>query len=176
MLLSFAAAALVVGLSAQVETPTIDIRCEMRAQVQPLTTTDTSTGRRRTWRPREAIALVDSYSRSGWGFDDGEIRLDRVFYLSVSSDDGDGTIEFDRDFGYFNEGDRRPISTRLYPDKIEFSVRSGAGPLMINRRNGRLNLVIEEDDIREGPVPEDATVRIEVTGRCQEFQPEDRLF
>ena len=176
MFLSFAIAALSGGLTAQTEPPTIDIRCEMRVQVQPLTTTDTSTGRRRTWRPRDAIALVDGYSRHGWGFEDGESEMDRVFYLSLSPENGAGTIEFDEQFAWMEGRYTFSISTRLYPDKIEVPLSARAEPLVIDRTTGRMRMVIDEDDIREAPVPEDATVRIEVTGRCREFRAEDRLF
>lgn len=164
------------GLAAQAATPTIDIRCEMRAEVRPLTALDTSTGRRRTWRPREAIAMVDGYSRHGWGFEDGESVLERVFYLSVSPEDGSGLIEFDDKFGWMAGDYRFSTPTRLYPDKIELELRVGSAPLVIDRTNGRMRMSIDEDDIREGPTPEGTAVRIEVTGRCREFRPDDRLF
>lgn len=164
------------GLAAQAATPTIDIRCEMRAEVRPLTALDTSTGRRRTWRPREAIAMVDGYSRHGWGFEDGESVLERVFYLSISPDDETGQIEFDEKFAWMTGGYRFSTPTRLYPDKIELELTSRAGPLVIDRTNGRMRMSIDEDDIREGPTPEGTAVRIEVTGRCREFRPDDRLF
>ena len=161
MSLPFLIAALSAGLGVQAaESPTIDIRCEMRAEVRPLTTTDTSTGRRRTWRPREAIALVDGYSRHGWGFEDGESTLERVFYLSVEPDDGDATIEFDESFGWRTGRHTFFVSTRLYPDKIEVPVAARADPLVIDRTTGRMRMTIDEDDIREGPVPEDAAVGI----------------
>ena len=164
------------GLAAQAATPTIDIRCEMRAEVRPLTALDTSTGRRRTWRPREAIAMVDGYSRHGWGFEDGESVLERVFYLSVWPEEESGVIEFDETFGWMAGDYRFSKPARLYPDKIELELRVGSEPLVIDRTNGRMRMSIDEDDIREGPTPEGTAVRIEVTGRCREFRPDDRLF
>lgn len=175
--LMFTVAAAAAALGAQAATPpTIDIRCEMRAEVRPLTAVDTSTGRRRTWRPREAIAMVDGYSRHGWGFEDGEAVLERVFYLSISPDDEGAEIEFDEDFAWMTGGYRFSTSARLYPDKIELELKSRAGAMVIDRTNGRLRMTIDEDDIREGPTPEGTAVRIEVTGRCREFHPDDRLF
>lgn len=174
--LMFMIASAAAGLAVQAATPTIDIRCEMRAEVRPLTALDTSTGRRRTWRPREAIAMVDGYSRHGWGFEDGESVLERVFYLSVSPEDEAGVIEFDEKFASMAGDYRFPTPTRLYPDKIELELSVGSEPLVIDRTNGRMRMSIDEDDIREGPTPEGTAVRIEVTGRCREFRPGDTLF
>ena len=76
------------GGSAQAAADVVEIRCDVRTTIQPLTAVDTTTSRQRSWSARDALKMIKPEEIEKWGFDG--TRVDWVFYLRINRDTGDG--------------------------------------------------------------------------------------
>ena len=162
------------GGSAQAAADVVEIRCDVRTTIQPLTAVDTTTSRQRSWSARDALKMIKPEEIEKWGFDG--TRVDWVFYLRINRDTGDGD---------FLRGDDEEAEWRLAPVDLlaeKFRVdmpdsRWDAAPLEIDRRTGDVDWRYEIDELTsEAPVDTSVNVMTVTTGECETFDDDNRRF
>lgn len=168
---------------------TIEFSCTVRSEVRPLTATEYTSQRKRTWTARETFRFLNPEGRAKWHLTSGPRGDTWVFTLKMTSDPSDYSGEIT-----LNDRTEWLANRQLLPNRIVIRLPAPAmfedPPLEIDRLTGAVSWTAYEAELtpeseslqsqgdwyQEPFGSSDWRVRIETSGRCESIRSEDRRF